>query len=384
MIADRRIRYFDHAATSWPKPPEVIEAITRAMAEAGGNPGRGAHALALAAARTVARSRATLARLLGAPDERDVVFLPGCTEALNLVLKGTLRPGDTVVVSSVEHNAVARPLAVLEQAGVTMVRVPAGPIGAVDAEDVERLVRTCSPRAVVCQHASNVTGAIQPIGDIVDIAHEAGAAVIVDGAQAAGHLPLDLAALGVDAYACSGHKGLLGPQGIGVLYLAPGFEPDELVQGGSGGRSEEPLQPRTRPDRYEAGTGNTPGAAGLEAAAALLLEHGAAIREHERRLTRELHDGLAAIDGLRVLGPLAHEARVPVVSIVHERVAPDEIAHALERRAGVAVRAGLHCSPGAHEAAGTLATGAVRFGIGYSTTAEDVEVALRTMREICR
>jgi cysteine desulfurase family protein len=383
MADDRPIRYFDHAATSWPKPPEVLEAVARAMTVAGGNPGRGAHPLALAAARTVAGSRSALARLLGVADERNLLFMPGCTEALNLVFKGVLRRGDRVVVSSVEHNAVARPLAVLAARGIKVVRAPADSEGRIDTDDIERLVAAGPTSMVVCQHASNVTGAIQPIGDFADIAHEHGAVMVVDGAQGAGHLPLDLGALGADAYACSGHKGLLGPQGIGLLYLAPGFEPAELVQGGGGGNSEDSAPPMLRPDRYEAGTGNTPGIAGLGAAAAFLAEHGDAIRATERALTRRLHEGLLEIPGLRTLGPPPAEERVPVISVVHERLAPDELAFALDRRYGIAVRAGLHCSPWAHEAVGTAESGALRFGLGWGLSEDDVEVALSAVREIC-
>lgn len=384
MGAEKPIVYFDHAASSWPKPPEVVEAVVAAMADAGGNPGRGAHRLSLAAARTIASARTALAELLGVPDDRDVIFTPGCTFALNLVLKGALEPGDRVVVSSVEHNAVVRPLAVLAAAGVEVVVVRADAEGHVYPEDVERAIDDAPTRAVICQHASNVTGVIQPIGDLADIAHQRGAVLIVDGAQGAGHMPVDLAALGADAYACSGHKGLLGPQGTGVLYLAPGFEPRELVQGGGGGDSGEVAGPRSRPERYEAGTGNTPGAAGLGAAARLLLATGDEIHSLERRLTRALHEGLAEIPGLRVLGPPAAEPRVPVVSVVHERLTSDEIAFALERRAGVAVRSGLHCTPWTHETVGCETSGAVRFSVGRGLSDDDVELALSTMRDICR
>ncbi len=383
MSAEQPIRYFDHAATSWPKPPCVAEAIVRAMAEAGGNPGRGAHELALQAARTVARARTQVAAFLGVTDSRNVMFVPGCTEGLNLALKGGLRRGDRVVVSAVEHNAVARPLMWLESAGVIVARVPADEAGRIDAEHVERTVLAAPTRMVVCQHASNVTGAIHPIGDIADIAHEHGAVAVVDGAQAAGHLPLDLHVLGADAYAIPGHKGMLGPQGIGALYLSAAFEPRELVQGGSGGNSEDAAQPRTRPDRYEAGTGNTPGAAGLGAAAEYLAAHAEEIRSRERSLTRKLHEGLLEIPGITVLGPPAGEPRVPVVSVVHARLAPDEMAFALDRRWRIAVRAGLHCSPWAHEAVGTRDTGALRFGLGWNLTEDDVDVALAAMREIC-
>jgi cysteine desulfurase family protein len=380
---EQRVIYFDHAATSWPKPPAVPLAMAEAISEAGGNPGRGAHRLALAAARTIARSRSQCAALLGVPDERDLVFTPGCTYGLNLVLKGTLGPGDRVVVSSVEHNAVVRPLHALARSGVEVVVVRADAEGRIDPDDVERAVAEAPTRAVVCQHASNVTGAIQPVGDLADIAHAAGAVLIVDGAQGAGHLAVDLAALGADAYACSGHKGLLGPQGVGLLYLAPGFEPVELVQGGSGGSSGSPDQPTERPDRYEAGTANTPGIAGLGAAAAFLAAHGEDLRASEHALTRRLHEGLAEIPGVRVLGPLPGEERVPVVSVTSERRTPDEIAFALDRRFGIAVRAGLHCAPWAHETVGTIETGVVRFGVGYGLTEDDVDAALDAMREVC-
>ncbi|MDO8848231.1 MAG: aminotransferase class V-fold PLP-dependent enzyme [Coriobacteriia bacterium] len=384
MTDTPRIRYFDHAATSWPKPPVVAEAMMGAMDVAGGNPGRSAHSLALAAARAVEHARTQVAAFIGIADPRDLAFVPGCTYGLNLVLKGTLKRGDRVVVSSVEHNAVARPLAFLATSGVKVARVPVDAQGRIDLDDIERAVAAAPTRMVVCQHASNLTGAIQPIGDIVDIAHEHGAIVVVDGAQAAGHLPLALGVLGADAYVAPGHKGLLGPQGIGVLYLAPGFDPRELVQGGSGGRSEEIEQPRVRPDRYEAGTGNVIAAAGLGAAADYLAANAVEIRSRERELTRRLYHGLSDIPGVTVLGPPIAEERVPVVSVVHEKLAPDEMAFALDRRWGIAVRAGLHCTPWTHEAVGTSDSGALRFSVGWNLTDEDVDVAVAAMRELCR
>lgn len=384
MEKTRDIRYFDHAATSWPKPAEVVEAVNRALTETGGNPGRGAHTFALAATRAVSDARIAVASLLGIAESRDVFFVPGCTEALNLVLKGTLAPGDRVVVSSVEHNAIVRPLTVLAAAGVEVVKVRGDAEGRIDPDDVETAVRQAPTRAVICQHASNVTGAIQPVGDLADIAHDNGAVMIVDGAQAAGHLALDLSALGADAYAVAGHKGLLGPQGIGVLYLAPGFEPTELVQGGGGADAHDPSQPKDRPERYEAGTGNTPGAIGLGAAASLLAHRGAEIRATERRLTRALHEGLLGIPGVTVLGPPPGEARVPVVSVTVTWMGPDELAATLDRRYGIMTRAGVHCSPWTHETVGTGAAGAVRFAPGHGTTDDDIAAALDAMGELAK
>jgi cysteine desulfurase family protein len=379
---EARCIYLDHGATSWPKPPEVADAMVAALREHGANPGRGAYAMALAASRVVFEARRACADLFNVSDSRDLAFVSGCTEACNVMLHGLISPGDRVVVSSMEHNAVSRPLHTLAQQGVEVVIVRADGAGDVDAGDMERAVRRARTRAVVCQHASNVTGSIQPIADLADIAHENGALLLVDGAQGGGHLDVDLAVLGVDAYAVSGHKGLLGPQGVGILYLAPGLEAGELMQGGTGGgSSEDDGQPQTRPERYEAGTPNTPGIAGLGAAARLLIEHGEEWRIEEQRLYRMLKSGLLGIPGVTVLGPALDEPAVPIVSITSEKLDPDRIAFLLDRHYGIAVRSGLHCAPWAHRTLGTLQTGALRFGVGHGNVAEDIEVTLRALSE---
>lgn len=386
MAADSPERdtiYLDHGATSWPKPPVVAEAMADAVDRFGGNPGRGAYRMALDTARAIHTARTDIARFLGVPDAKDLLFQPGCTQAMNLVLYGLVAPGDRVVVGFAEHNAVARPLNVLASKGVEVVVAAPDASGVVDADEVEALVRQKRTKAVVCQHAGNLTGAIQPVADLADVAHAHDAFMVVDGAQAGGHLPVDLARLGVDAWACSGHKGLLGPQGIGILYLAPDCEPTELISGGTGaGQSEEPLQPRVRPDRYEAGTPNTPGIVGLGAAVAWLAENAEVQRAEEARLIRRLHEGLLGIEGFRVLGPEPEEPRVPIVAAVHERIDVDRIAFALDRRYGIATRGGLHCAPWAHEALGTLETGALRFGVGYGNTDEHIDRALAALAEI--
>ncbi|MDO8964523.1 MAG: aminotransferase class V-fold PLP-dependent enzyme [Coriobacteriia bacterium] len=377
-----RTIYLDHAATSWPKPQQVLDAVIDAMGVRGANPGRGAYAMALAASRLVFDSRRACAELFGVPDSADVAFLSGCTEGCNLMLKGLLEPGDRVVVSSMEHNAITRPLHVLAERGVRVVVVQAGPDGLVDAADVEAAVLAGPTRAVVCQHASNITGAVQPIPDLADIAHENGALLLVDGAQGAGHLSVDLPSLGVDAYVASGHKGLLGPQGVGLLYLRPGIEARQLLEGGTGGGSSEDAgQPTGRPERYEAGTPNTPGIAGLAAAARLLLERGEAWRAEEQRLFARLKEGLLETPGVRVLGTASDRASVPVLSIVTDRMDPDRLAFVLDRRHGVAVRSGLHCAPWAHRTLGTLSTGALRFGVGHGNTDADIDAALHAVRK---
>lgn len=378
-----RTIYLDHGATSWPKAPGVAEELARAVTELGGNPGRGAYRLGLETTRAIHAARRDVAAYLGAPDAKDLFFQPGCTQAMNLVLFGLIEPGDRVVACSMEHNAVARPLNALAAAGVELVIVEADETGVVDADAVERAVAAAPTRAVVCQHAGNVSGAIQPVADLADVAHEHGALLLVDGAQAGGHLPVDLATLGADAWACSGHKGLLGPQGIGVLYLAPDCEPRELVAGGTGSSSsEEPLQPTGRPDRYEAGTPNTPGILALGVAARWLAAHGEAQRAEEARLVRRLHEGLLGVSGMRVLGPEPGDPRVPVLAAVHESVAADRLAFALDRTYGIATRAGLHCAPWAHRTLGTLETGALRFGVGYGTTEADIDTALEAVETL--
>jgi cysteine desulfurase family protein len=379
----RPLVYLDHPATSWPKPSVVLDAMVDVMEHAGANPGRGTYGMALAASRVVFEARRDCAALLGVPDERDLFFVSGCTEACNLMLKGLIGSGDRVVVSSMEHNAVTRPLHVLSERGVTVDFVHADATGLIDADAIERAVAQAPTAAVVCQHASNVTGAVQPVADIADIAHAAGALVLVDGAQGAGHLDVDVVALDVDAYACSGHKALLGPQGVGVLYLRPGLEAEQLLEGGTGGSASiDAGQPTERPDRYEAGTPNTPGIAGLGAAARLHLADGIAIRTEERRLAERLRTGLLDTPHLTLIGPAPGEESVPVISIVSDTAAPDRIAFELDRRYGIAVRSGLHCAPWAHRTIGTLETGTVRLGVGFGNTDEDIDAVLAALRQV--
>lgn len=372
--------YLDSAATSWPKPRLVISATARAMAECG-NPGRGGHPLSLAAGRAVLDAREAVAALLGAGDPASIAFTRNCTEAINLVIHGVLRPGDRVVVSPLEHNAVMRPLRLLEREGVHLTVLPAAPDGTVDLDAARRAL--VGARLMIVCHGSNVLGTLQPIAALGELARQAGVLFLVDAAQTAGAVPLHLDSLPVDFVAFPGHKGLLGPQGTGGLYIRPGRVLPPLLAGGTGSLSELEEMPEFAPDRYEAGTPNVPGLAGLAAAASFLSAVGvAAVREQEEELTARFCEGVAGLARVRVLGPASPERRAGLVSLAVDGVDPDLLAQVLEERYSICTRAGLHCAPAAHQHAGTYPIGAVRFSFGYHTTTAEVDAAVDALREL--
>lgn len=376
--------YLDNAATSYPKPPEVLDAITRCLTETGANPGRGAYPMALAASRVIFEARESLARLIGASDSADVIFTLNATDGLNLALKGLLRPGDRVVTTQIEHNAVSRPLSALAGHGVRVERARCASDGTLDLEHLESLTAR-DTRLIVTVHGSNVLGTILPVAEIGEIAKRHGVLHVVDAAQTAGTIPLDVGVLGADVVVFSGHKGLLGPMGTGAAWIIPDLNLRELRQGGTGGQSEMTSQPEHRPDRYESGTPNTPGIAGLGAAVRVVASQGVdKIAAREAALTKRLLEGLNAAERVTVYGPAPSAPRVPVVSINIEGVDAHEVAFLLDKEHGIAARAGLHCAPTAHEVMGTLQTGALRLGIGFYTTPEDIEAVLQAVSAIAR
>jgi cysteine desulfurase / selenocysteine lyase len=377
--------YLDNAATSYPKPPGVMEAVERALRDEGAAEGRSATRAALRVHEVVARCRERAARLLGATQSERIVFTFNGTDSLNLALHGLLRPGDHVVTSAIEHNSVLRPLRNLRDRGVEVSYVPGDSEGRVNPDEVKRALRD-NTRLVALVHASNVTGTIQPIDSVGELAREAGAFFLVDAAQTAGHLPIDVSRSPIDILAAPGHKGLLGPLGTGVLYVAQDVEEQlqSVRQGGTGSNSEDDLQPARLPDKYECGNHNVPGLFGLEAALAWIEERTIAeLRRHERALTEQLVTALAPIKGLRIYGPQSAEDRVGVVSVTLDGFEPQELATILDGSFGIETRAGLHCAPGVHRCLGTFAGGGtLRFSVGPFTTGAEIEAAATALGSI--
>ena len=373
--------YFDNAATSNPKPPSVVKAVTDALTRCNANPGRSGHRAAIEAGRIVLDARQRLQSILGAEDATGVIFTLNCTDALNLAIKGSLNYGDHVITTLLEHNSVLRPLNELSRRGrITLTLLSPRDDGFIAPEDVRSAIRA-ETRLIVVTHASNVTGAIQPVAAIGQIAREHGVRYLIDGAQALGAMPVSVQSLNCDLYAFPGHKSLLGPQGTGGLYIRPGVGLYTLREGGTGSSSDSMLQPEELPERYESGTVNLPGIAGLGAGCALVSGQLSQILSHERELTAALYEGLSGMDGVTLYSPAEEAARAGIVSFNLGDLSSSQTADALAR-ADVAVRGGLHCAPGAHRFLGTLRRGAVRASVGHANTFEEVDQFLRTLREV--
>ena len=372
--------YLDHGATAFPKAPGVTDAMVRFLAEASGNPGRGGHRLTVAASRAIEGAREEVAALLGGDPER-TLFGPGATFWINTVLNSRLERGARIVVSALEHNAVMRPLRWLETHRGVQIAVVAGSgsHGVPTADEVAARVAEKKTALVVLTHASNLTGAVLPVAEVV--AAVAPVPVVVDAAQTVGSLRIDFAALGAAALVCSGHKGLLGPPGIGVMLLAPGFEIEPLVRGGTGSHSESEVMPENLPDRLEAGTPNGVGAAGLGAACAWLRRHSVqAVQDHARRLLGRLAPGLAETGKVTLYGWNGEAPHTGVLSFRVNGIDSGDLAARLDRDHRVCVRAGLHCAPAAHRRLGTYPEGTIRVGVGPFNTEADVDALVQAVR----
>jgi len=377
--------YLDNAATSWPKPPEVAKAVVHAIENDAANPGRGSHAMAVRASRILFDTRKQLSKLFNVRNPNDIAFASNTTMALNMAIKGLLKAGDHVIATSVEHNSVRRPLYYLEQTiGIEVTYIDGDEYGQLTVDDVAKAIRSNTALAIV-NHSSNVLGTVMPLADICELMRQRGIKVLVDAAQSAGILPIDVRGMGIDLLAFPGHKGLLGPQGTGGLYVAPNVELTPLLHGGTGSQSEAPEQPDIRPDKYEAGTQNTPGLAGLKAGVEYVLKETVqSIHEKEWRLTQRLMEQLQPVEGIRLLGPMLGDQRTGIVSFVAESIDPSELSFILDQHYQIAIRAGFHCSPLAHACAGTSSTGAVRASVGLFTTEVEVDALAHAMKEIMK
>ena len=378
--------YMDNACTSFPKPPTVATAVCDFIENYGVNINRGSYGPAYEMENVVYQTRVALSRLFGYPDCKNVIFTANITTSLNMVLKGLLRPGDHVLVSSMEHNAVMRPLVQLTRDGVSFDRIPCTKQGELRLKEAATLVRP-NTKAVIMTHASNVCGTVMPLTEVGDFCRRHGLTFIVDSAQTAGILPIHMEDMHIDALCFTGHTGLLGPQGIGGFIvtdeLAARIQP--LISGGTGSLSHSEDVPDFLPDKFEAGTMNLPGIIGLHASLNYLLEEGSTtIYEKEMALTRRFLDGLSTISDLFVAGKQDTEQRVAVVSVSSSSKDNAQLAFELENQYGILTRVGLHCAPWAHKTLTTFPTGTVRFSFSHYNTEDEVDKAIAALKSICK
>lgn len=375
--------YLDNAATSWPKPEAVYQAADKALREYGGNHGRSGHRLSQSAGMVICDARIQLAKLFNIIKSESIVMTSGATAALNLALKGTLRAGDHVITSGMEHNSVIRPLEALKEKGVDYTTAVTSPLSGVDLDDLRASVRT-NTKMVVLTHVSNVTGTVNPIEEVGAFCRERGILFLVDASQSAGVLPIDVMRMNIDLLAFPGHKGLMGPQGTGGLYIRDGLSLTPLMEGGTGSRSELMTMPEKGPERYESGTMNTPGIAGLAAGVRFILEQGGeVIRSKEAYLANRLLEGIAGCSKIQIYGSGAGENRSGVISFTIDGLDVMSAGLILDSAFDIAVRAGLHCAPAAHKTIGTFASGGtIRASIGYFNTESDIDRCVEALSAI--
>jgi len=377
--------YLDNAATSWPKPPAVSTAVIHYLEQVGANPGRSGHRLSNEAGRIVDSARESLAKLFHISNPLRIVFGSNCTEALNLALCGLLRPGDHVITSSMEHNSVMRPLRQLETEGIALSVVVCNSNGTLDAALVEAAIRP-NTVLIALNHASNVAGTLLPIAQVGQIARKYGLLLLVDAASTAGSIPIDMNADCIDLLAFAGHKSLLGPTGTGGLVIGERVDIARLrplKRGGTGSRSEAELQPEMLPDKFESGTLNVMGLAGLDAGVRWILERGVdSIRTHHQQLTQALIDGLLDIEGVTVYGTQDSAQQVSTVSFNISGISPSDLGFCLDEEFNIQCRVGLHCSPAAHQTIGTFPSGTVRFAPGLFTNDQNISQVLDIVKII--
>ena len=375
--------YFDNAATTMQKPPCVIQAVTEAMCSLG-NSGRGVHSSALSASRIIYNTRAALAQLFGAESPERIAFTANSTESLNIAIKGVLNSGDHVITTALEHNSVLRPLYEMEDRGVELTILPADPMGNIRYEDFEKEIKA-NTKAIVTTHGSNLTGNLLDIGAIGSIAKKHGLIYIVDASQTAGVFDIDVQKMGIDILCFTGHKGLLGPQGTGGIYVREGIEIRPLFSGGSGVQTYLRSHPPQMPTALEAGTLNGHGIAGLGAAVRYLQQTGLdAIRAKEQELMTAFYEAIREIPGITIYGDFSSFNRCPIVSLNIRSYDSGEVSDVLSSEYSIATRPGAHCAPLMHKALGTVEQGAVRFSFSHFNTMEEIKIAVSALRELAQ
>jgi cysteine desulfurase family protein len=376
--------YLDNAATTFPKPSSVYKSVMRAMKVYGANPGRGSHAMAIEGARIIYGTRELLAKLFNLDDPMKVIFTFNATDSLNIAIKGILNSGDHVVTTEMEHNSVLRPIKELESSGVENTIVKCASDGTIDLVDLESAIRD-NTKLIVTTHVSNLTGTIFPIEEIGRVCNKHKIPYLLDASQSAGVLSIDIKKYNISFLAVPGHKGLLGPQGTGVLVINSDMEIKHLKEGGTGSQSSSLEHPNFYPDKLEAGTHNLPGIAGLNAGLKYILKRGTkSIYSHEKTLLDTFIIELRKNPKIKIYGPESIEHRIGVVPINIEGMDSSEVANILDTEYNIAVRPGLHCAPLAHKAIGTEKLGAVRFGIGPFNKSNDILVAVKALNEIAK
>lgn len=376
--------YLDNAATSWPKPPGVVKAMADFYSHVGASAGRGSYPRAVKAGEILNDTRRLLSQLFNIADPSRIIFTLNASDALNLAIHGiSWKPGDTAVITMLEHNSVLRPLSELKkQVGIEVVKVPVSSEGYLDPDDVEKAI-TPRARILIATHVSNVIGVINPVKDLSRIAHSRGIPVLVDASQSAGALPVDVKAGGIDLLAFPGHKALLGPLGTGALYIGEGIDLKTVREGGTGSLSEEEIQPQFLPDKHEPGSHNIAGIAGWKASLEYINKIGIKkIRKQEEQLTRKFIEGVSSLKKVTVYGPKNFEAVAAVISVNVEGYTPGRLATILYKRYNLMTRYGLHCSPVAHQSIGTFPEGTVRFSFSPFTKTSEVALALKALKEI--
>ncbi len=376
--------YFDNAATSFPKPKIVYDEIMDAMMNYGANPGRSGHKLAMKASRGMFSTRESISKLFNIKNPLDIIFTFNCTESLNVAIKGILKAGDHVIATSMDHNSVLRPIKSLEKIGISNTIVMGDKEGRINPEDIEKAIKE-ETKMIVTTHISNLTGTIIDIKEVGKIAKAHGLLYLVDAAQSAGVYSIDVEDMHIDMLAFPGHKGLLGPQGTGGLYIKRGIDMAESFQGGTGSISYSLTQPEVMPDKFESGTPNAPGIIGLGAGIEYILEIGIDnIRQKELKLTKKFMDEAGKIDGIKIYGPLDMDQHAPVVSLNIKDADSSEVSYILNEEYNIAVRPGLHCAPLAHKTIATFEQGTVRFSFGYENTDEEIDLAIKALKEIAK